>query len=527
MTREYDNKVETGGRDMKHKGKSDMSLMERIGKRIPDPVIIFIGLYALTMLLTLIMGGTTFETVGADGKGVVHEIKNMFTNENIKWIFENALLKNWLSYGGGVLGTILIVMLGVGLAEESGLLTTLIKKVGLKVSDKFLPFVLVFLGIMSSIASDAGYIILIPLAGLLYAGLKKNPLIGMAAAFAGVSAGFSANLIPATPTDIIIGKNAQIFAESQGVPFADAAGKALNAPTMHYFFVAASTIVLAIVGAFITVKFIKPKLEKQDYVIPKDIDLSDFTVKPEENKALKFAGLGLLIAGGIVALLAFGPLASYVSEEGTKVTPFMDNIILMITFIFFLPGLFYGIKVGVFKTTQDVIGAMAKQMGSMGYVLVLTFFCYNFLALLTECNLGTYVTFLGAEGLQSMGLDDSPILLIIGFIITTAIINLFVGGLTSKWMLLGPIFVPMLFQVHQGMTPDVVAAAFRVADSSTNIITPLMSYAGVVLVFMRKYKPEYTIGDMIALMLPYSISFLVVWTMLLIGFFSFGIPLGF
>lgn len=512
---------------MKEKKKSSTSLIEKIGKKIPDPVIIFMGLYVITMILTLVMGGKTFETMSADGGTIVHEIKNMFEAENIQWIFNNALLKNWLSYGGGVLGTILIVMLGVGIAEESGLLTALIKKIGLKVSDKFLPVALVFLGIMSSIASDAGYLILIPLAGLLYAGLKKNPLIGMAAAFAGVSAGFSANLFPSTPSDVIIGKNAQLFAESQGVPFANAAGEALNGPTMHYFFIAASTILLTLVGAFVTVKFVKPRLEKQSYTIPDDIDLSDFTVKPEENKALKFAGLGLLLAGVVVAYLGFGPLASFVTEEGAKVTPFIDNIILMITFLFFVPGLFFGIKMGLFKSAQDVIRAMAKQMGNMGYVLVLTFFSYNFLALLTECNLGTYITFLGAKGLQAMGLDNSPILLIIGFIITTAIINLFVGGLTSKWMLLGPIFIPMLFQVHSGMTPDIVAAAYRVADSSTNIITPLMSYAGVILVFMRKYKPEYTIGDLIGLMFPYSVSFLVVWTALLIGFFTFGIPLGF
>lgn len=512
---------------MKEKKKSSTSLIEKIGKKIPDPVIIFMGLYVITMILTLVMGGKTFEIMSADGGTIVHEIKNMFEAENIQWIFNNALLKNWLSYGGGVLGTILIVMLGVGIAEESGLLTALIKKIGLKVSDKFLPVALVFLGIMSSIASDAGYLILIPLAGLLYAGLKKNPLIGMAAAFAGVSAGFSANLFPSTPSDVIIGKNAQLFAESQGVPFANAAGEALNGPTMHYFFIAASTILLTLVGAFVTVKFIKPRLEKQSYTIPDDIDLSDFTVKPEENKALKFAGLGLLLAGVVVAYLGFGPLASFVTEEGTKVTPFIDNIILMITFLFFVPGLFFGIKMGLFKSAQDVIRAMAKQMGNMGYVLVLTFFSYNFLALLTECNLGTYITFLGAKGLQAMGLDNSPILLIIGFIITTAIINLFVGGLTSKWMLLGPIFIPMLFQVHSGMTPDIVAAAYRVADSSTNIITPLMSYAGVILVFMRKYKPEYTIGDLIGLMFPYSVAFLVVWTALLIGFFTFGIPLGF
>lgn len=503
------------------------SLIESIGHKIPDPVIIFIILYAITMLFAFILGGKQFSTVAADGGTITYEIKNMFTTNNIQWIFGNALLKNWLSYGNGVLGTILVVMFGVGIAEESGLLTVLIKKVGLKISDRFLPIVLVFLGIMSSIASDAGYIILIPLAGLLYVGLKKNPLIGMAAAFAGVSAGFSANLIPATPSDIIIGTNARAFAEAQGVPFVSAAGKALTPATMHYFFILTSTIVLALVGAFITAKFVKPRLEKQTYIVPEDIDLSDFTVKPEENKALKWAGIGLVIAVAIVAMLGFGPLAPFINEEGKEITPFMDNIILMITFIFFVPGVFYGFKIGVFNKAVDVVRGMSKQIGSMGYIIILTFFSYNFLALLSYSEIGTYITYLGATGLQNMGLGEYPILLIIGFILTTAIINLFVGGLTSKWMLLGPIFIPMLYQVNNQMTPDLVAAAFRVADSSTNIITPLMSYAGVVLVFMRKYKPEMTIGEMIGMMFPYSVAFLLVWTTLLVGFFSFGIPLGF
>ena len=293
-----------------------------------------------------------------------------------------------------------------------------------------------------------------------------------------------------------------------------------------------STIALTLVGGFITIKFIKPKLEKQDYTIPADMNLNEFTVKPEENKALKWAGLGLLIGGAVVALLAFGPLASYeVVDEATgvakTVTPLMDNIILIITFVFFMPGLFYGYKVGKFKKMEDVVKAMSTAMSSMGYTIVLTFFSYNFLALLSESQLGTYLTYLGATGLQNMGLADYPILLLIGFIITTAIINLFVGGMTSKWMLLGPIFIPMLYNVNSSMTPDMVAAAYRVADSSTNIITPLMSYAGLILVFMRKYKPEYSVGDLISLMFPYSMAFLVIWTTILIGFFTFGIPLGF
>lgn len=510
---------------MKKDKTKKASFIERVGKKIPDPVIIFASFFAIVMVLTIFMGGMKFETLGADGENIVYEIKNMFKAENFRWILDNALVTNWLGYGGGVLGTILVVMLGVGLAEEAGLLGTAIKKVGLKVSDKLLPLILVFLGIMSSIATDAGYIILIPLAGLLYVGLKKNPLIGMAAAFAGVSAGFSANLIPGTPVDVIVGSNAKVFSESQGVPFVNAVGEALNAPTMHYKFIVISTVLLAIVGYIVTVKIIKPKLENESYVVPENME--DFVVTDDENKALKWAGFGLLIALAIIAILFFGPLKTFVDPEtGSKVTPFMDNIILIITFAFFVPGLFYGIKVKKFNNAMDVVKGLSKQMSNMGYILVLTFISYNFLALLSYSNLGTYITFLGAKALEVMGLSKYPILLLLGFIIITAIINLFVGGLTSKWMLLGPIFIPMLYQANNALTPDIVAAAYRVADSSTNVISPLMSYAGIILVFMKKYKPEYTLGDMIKLMLPYSIAFLIVWTLLLIGFFALGIPMG-
>lgn len=503
------------------------SFIEKVGKKIPDPVIIFMSLFVVTTVVSMLMGGFSFEVMGADGGQVVHSIQNMVTTENIRWMFDNAILANWLSFGGGVLGVILIVMLGVGVAEDSGLLSTLIKKAGLKVNDKYLPAMLVFIGIMSSVASDAGYLVLIPLAGMLYAGLGKNPLIGMAAAFAGVSAGFSANLIPATPVDVIVGVNAQIFAESQGVPFVNAVGEALQPATMHYFFIFGSTFLLAAVGAWVTHKFVAPRLEKMEYTLPADLDITNFEVTETENKGLKSAFLGLLVSVAIMVGLATGPLAPYTNEAGKVVKPFLSNIILMITMTFLIVGVFYGKAVGKFKGVQDVVGAMVKQMNTVGYVLVLTFFCYNFLALLSYTGLGTYITYLGASFLQFLGLDQYPILLIIGFILTTAVINLFVGGLTSKWMLLGPIFVPMLYQANPAMTPDLVAAAFRVADSSTNIITPMMTYAGVILAFMRKYKSDLTVGDLIAIMMPYSAAFLVVWTAALIGFFAFSIPLGF
>ncbi|WP_330926797.1 AbgT family transporter [Candidatus Sororendozoicomonas aggregata] len=502
-------------------------IMERVGHRIPDPVIIFMFLFVLTAIVSLFMGGYTFQSVGSDGSVVEYSINNMLSAEKIRWIFDNAILNNWLAYGNGVLGIILLSVLGVGIAEQSGLLDALIKKIAVRINERWLPTLLVFLGIMSSIATDAGYLILVPLAGMLYAGIGKNPLIGMVAAFAGVSAGFSANLIPATPIDVVVGVNAELFAKAQNVPFVNAMGEQLNPITMNYFFIVTSVFVLGAVGAFVTSRFVAPRLERQSWQMPKELDTKNFTVNPKEERALKFAVLGLMVSLAFVTWLAWGPLASYTSEAGKTVTPFLNNVVLMIVIIFAITGVFYGVSVGRFKSLTDVVMAMSKQMNTTGYILVLTFFSYQFLALLGESGIGTYVTYLGATFLQFLGLQSSPLLLLIAFILTTAMINLFVGGLTSKWMLLGPIFIPMLYQVNPAMTPDLITAAFRVADSSTNIITPMMSYAGVVLAFMRKYKPEMSLGDQIGIMIPYSISFIVTWTALLVGFVVLNIPLGF
>lgn len=503
------------------------SVIEKLGKKIPDPVIIFIWFLVFTFVLTAIIGGLKFETPGADGNAIAHSIKNMTDAEHVRWVFDNALLTNWLGFGHGILGVILIVMLGVGVAENSGLFAALIKKMGTRLKDKYLIPALVFMGIMSSIATDAGYLILIPLAGLLYAGIGKNPLIGMAAAFAGVSAGFSANLIPATPVDVILGMNAQVFAESQGVPFTTSDGEPLTPATMHYYFIFASTFLLVVLGTWVTRRFVEPRLSNMSYKIPDELDLSDFKVSPTEEKGLKAALWGLIGSLVVIALLAMGPLATYIDDNGRSVSPYLNNVILLITLVFTAVGVAFGYATGKFKNMMDVVVAMVTQMNTMGYILVLTFFCYNFLGVLGYSGLGTYITYLGASFLEALGLQQFPTLLIVGFVITTAIINLFVGGLTSKWMLLGPIFIPMLYQVNPQMTPELVAAAYRVADSSTNIITPMMAYAGVILAFMRKYKADLSFGDLITMMIPYSITFLVFWTALLVGFFAFGIPFGF
>ncbi|MCC5872471.1 MAG: AbgT family transporter [Gammaproteobacteria bacterium] len=508
-------------------GKRFASVVERAGRRIPDPVIIFMAFYPIAFVASVLLGGHRFETAGAGGESVVHTIRGMHEAEHVRWIFDNALLANWLAFGGGVLGVILVVMLAIGVAEHSGLFAAVIKRLGRQIPVAWMPLLLMLLGITSSVATDAGYLVLIPLAGLLYAGLGRNPLIGMAAAFAGVSAGFSANLIPGTPVDVIIGMNAQVFAESQGIPFENAAGQPLRPATMHYFFIATSTVVLALTGAWVTRRWVEPKLTDQPFEVPDDLDVGSFEMTDRERRGLRAAVVGAVVALALITLLAMGPLAPFEAEDGRRVLPFLNNIILLISLFFVLTGLAFGYTAGTFRRVADVVAAMVAQMNTMGYILVLTFFCYNFLALVTYSGLGSYITYLGAEGLLALGLQRFPVLLLIGFVLTTALINLLIGGLTSKWMLLGPIFVPMLYFVNPAMTPDVVAAAFRVADSATNIITPMMAYAGVILAFMRKYRPELGFGDMLLIMLPYSIAFLLVWTALLVTFFSFAIPLGF
>lgn len=501
--------------------------VERVGQRIPDPVLIFMVLWPAAFVLGGLLGGYRFSALGPGGQAVEQQIKPLFEAEQVRWVFDNALLQNWLGFGGGVLAVILVVMMAVGIAENGGLLTALIKRAGRAIPGRWLGLMLVFLGIMSSLATDAGYLILIPLAGLLYAGLGRHPLIGMAAAFAGVSAGFSANLIPGTPIDVIVGNNARAFAEAAGVPFTRADGTPLNAATMNYWFIAASTFLLAGVGAWVTERFVARRFANRPFSVPEGLDARDLSLSEAERRGLRAAAWALPVAGLLVWGLIAGPLAAYRAADGKEVLPYLNNVILLISLVFAIVGVAYGVAAGRFKSSMDVVQAMVASMNTMGYILVLTFFCYNFLALLSYSGLGALMTHLGAQGLLGLGLQGAPLLLLVGFVLLTASINLVIGGLTSKWMLLGPIFIPMLYTVNPAMTPDVVAAAFRVADSSTNIVTPMMAYAGVVLAFMRKYETRFSLGDMIFMMLPYSVAFLLSWTALLLVFFFFNIPFGF
>jgi aminobenzoyl-glutamate transport protein len=507
---------------------SQPSWIERAGKSIPDPIVLFLWMWLILFVASVLLGGYTFNIRAPDGGTIAQTIRPMTSPENVRWIFDNMILANWLGFGGGVIGIIIFIVMAVGVAEHTGLLGALIKRAGAAIPERFLALAIVFLGIMSSLASDAGYLILVPLAGLLYASLGKHPLIGMAAAFAGVSAGFSANLIPGTTSDVIVGVNARAFAQGAGIAFANPHGHLLNPATMTYYFTAASVFLLAPVGAWVTHRFIHKRLANQPYKIPDDLDVGAFALTPEEKRGLRASLVGLLLGLAAVLALALGPLAPYDNPDtGQRVVPYLERLVLLIGMLFIIVGAAFGIGAGRVKGPMDVLMGMVKQMNTMGYVVVLSFFAYNALSMFSYTGLGTLLTHLGATGLITLGLQEAPLLLLVAFIALTAFINLLIGGLTSKWLLLGPMFVPMLYTVNPAMTPDVVAAAYRVGDSPTNIITPMMTYAGVILVFMRRYVPGFTLGEMFILMAPYAFVFLAVWTVFLVAWVSLGIPLGF
>lgn len=277
----------------------------------------------------------------------------------------------------------------------------------------------------------------------MYATIGRNPLVGIAAAFAGVSAGFGANLIPATPNDVIVGVNTLMFAEQMGVPTVSYLGRPLCAPTMDYFYMASLFVLFTLLGGFVTNRIVAPRLERLPWTKPDGFTSGEFTVMTEEKRAM-WCGLGGFAAAlAVAALFALGPLATYVDAAGKRHTPFMENVIVFVALAFFAAGLVYGKKVGAYRTSRDIISAAAKQLGGCGYLMVLTFVSFNFLAMFNYSGLGAWIACRGAQGLIALDLGSSPCLLLIAFIALSSFVNCFISSMSAKWMLLGPVFVPL------------------------------------------------------------------------------------
>ena len=438
-------------------------------------------------------------------------VTNLLSIDGFNRITAN-LVKNFTGFAP--VGPVLVTMLGIGIAEKSGLIQSLLKLVVLKAPDTLLTFFIVFAGVMSSIAVDSGYVVLIPLSGMIFLAAGRNPIAGIAASFAGVSAGFSANLLIGPVDAILAGistEAAHLLDSSYEV-----------SATGNYYFIIASTLLLSVAGTWVTEKFITPSLEK-----PSEEALADtlsLELPPADRKALKYTGLLVAVIAG---LLVWGlyPDDGFLRnpETGSIIkSPFMSGLIAIIFLVAALSGTLYGYISGAFKNGNDIVNAMEDTMKVMATYLVLMFFAAQFVAFFSWTNLGLVLAVEGADVLKAAGFSAIP--LMICFVAFCALSNLFIGSASAKWAIMAPIFVPML--MLSGISPELTQAAYRVGDSSTNIITPLMPYFALVYAFVLRYDSKAGMGTMIVLMLPYSMVFLLTWSIMLAVWIFAGWPLG-
>ncbi|MGF1579612.1 MAG: AbgT family transporter [Gemmataceae bacterium] len=416
------------------------------------------------------------------------------------------------------LGVVLVALLGVGVAEHTGFINAVIKWLLNLTPKAFITPMLLVVAIVSHTAGDTGYVLVIPLGGVIFATAGRHPVAGIVCAFAGVSGGFSANFIVSGLDPLLQGLT-QAAAELLDPNYK--VGVLCN-----YLFMTASSGLIVAVGWYVTDRIVEPRLKS----VPVDGDGSDMpkleALKPSEEQ-------GMIIALATMGVLALGLIAACIPANSlfrdpntgalsTFSAPLMKSIVPLIFFFFIIPGIVYGYAAGTVKSHRDIVAGMSKSMSSMGYYLVLAFFAAQFIYVFGKSNIGALIAIKGASFLQFLGLP--PQVTIVGIIFLAALVNLLVGSASAKWALLAPIFVPMLMQLN--LPPELTQAAYRVGDSSTNIITPLMPYFPLIVTYAQRYVKNTGIGTMISLMIPYSVAFLIVWTALLLVFWQVGLPLG-
>jgi aminobenzoyl-glutamate transport protein len=490
-----------------------LGAVERIGNKLPDPAVLFIALLFIVWVLSWLLSYFTYDLIDPrSGEPIV--IINQLSGTAFT-TFLTGLVTNFVTFGP--VGTVLVAMLGIGVAEHSGFITTGIRAL-LNVTAKWLLTPMVILvGIVSHSAVDAGYVLVIPLGGVIFYAAGRHPLAGIAAAFAGVSGGFSANFVPSSLDPLLQGLTqggAQLIDP-------DIAVNTLN----NYFFTTASSVVIVGLGWYITDKIVEPrvsntKIDGNAEDLPEVHELKD-----NERKGLKWALIAMAIGLLLLTLSIAFDWLPWRDSDGNLASfsaPIMRSIVALIFFLFLLPGIVFGYVSGSFTSSKNMIEGMTHAMNSMAYYLVIMFFIAQFAYAFNASNLGTLLALEGAQVLSSF--RDYPYVLIVGIVLLTGFVNLFVGSASGKWGLLAPIFVPMLMTL--GISPDLTQAAYRVGDSSTNIITPLMPYFPLVVVYCQRYVKSTGIGSLAAMMLPYSLWFLVVWTIFLLIYTWIGLPLG-
>ncbi len=493
--------------------------IEIVGNKLPDPAVLFALLMALVWIASWALSGVSFSEVDPRS-GQAIQIKNLLAPAALADFF-SKIVNTFVTFPP--LGVVLVAMLGLGVAEYTGFINAGLRSI-LTVTPKFLLTpVLVAVGVLSHVAVDAGYVLVIPLGAVIFYAAGRHPLAGIAAAFAGVSGGFSATFFVPSSLDPLLAGLTQVAARLSADP--GAATIVIN-PLNNFYFTTASTFLVVLIGWVLTDKFIEPRLQKTAIdADPADLPKMD-PLQPNERKGLRWASIAMVVSLVLLAWSAIPETSAWRSPTTGQLThsaaPLMQSIVAIIFVFFLIPGVVYGYVAGTAKDHRSIIKGMSQAMSGMGYYIVMAFFCAQFIFAFGQSNLGALMAIKGAAWLKDMAFPMGVTL--VGIVLLTSSVNLLVGSASAKWALIGSVMVPMLMAL--GVSPDLTQAAYRVGDSSTNIITPLLPYFPLIVVFCRKYVKSTGIGTLIALMLPYSVAMLVLWTSFLLGFWALDIPLG-
>ena len=490
-----------------------LSAIERVGNKLPDPITLFIILAAAVVVLSGICGYFGVSAVHPGTKKVITAM-NLFSKEGVRMMWSNAVI-NFSSFAP--FGMVMVCVIGAGAAEKSGFLATLMRKMLKGAHPALVTMIIIFIGINGNVAGDAAFVVMPPLAAAIFLGIGRSPLLGMFVAFASVAAGFCANLLLGMSDALAYG-------------FTEAAARLIDpaytaSPAINYYFLVVSCILLTAAGTVLTEKVMVPRFADSDLEKYKgEAESTDIT--PAQNRGLKYAGIAFLIYAAVFTLMCVGP-DPIMADPATKSlmsgkAPFMSGIILSVTLMLLIPGAVYGFASGKYKNDKDLFASISDAFRDMAPYILLCFFCAQFTNYFAWSNLGAIVAIKGAGVLSAMHFSGVPLL--IGLIFVSCIVNLFIGSASAKWAILAPVFVPMMMLMN--LDPAVTQIAYRIGDSITNPISPLFSYFPLILGFARRYEKNIGIGTIIANMIPFSMTFSVVWILQLIVWVVLNLPLG-
>lgn len=483
--------------------------VEKVGNALPHPATLF-GIFALLVLLSSALFAWMGSSAVHPVTGEVFQAVNLLSRDGVHMIL-TLMVKNFTNFAP--LGIVIVAMLGIGLAENSGLIAVLIRSLVIYSPEKYLTFIIVLAGILSNLASSVGYVLLVPLAGTIFIAVGRNPIAGMAAAFAGVSGGYSANLILGTIDPLLAGLS------QEAARLVDP--EYLVNPTANYYFMVASTFLIAILGTWVTEKIVIPRLGPYNTDNIKKEEIS--RLSKIEKKGIKRAAV-LFLAFIVVLLIGLVPSNGILrGTDGSFLkSPILKGVVAILFLVAGLMGIVYGSVVGKYKNDSDVMKGMAESMKTLASYIVLVFFAAQFVEYFNWSNLGIILAVNGASFIQSLNLGLIPLMIM--FAIFAGSINLVMGSASAKWALLAPIFIPMF--MFLGYTPELTQVVYRIGDSVTNIISPMMSFFALIIVYFNKYDEKSGIGTLVATMLPYSVVFFIGWIILLVCWLLLGVPLG-